>query len=40
MIALGGLIFYLLKSNRDGNKEIESAVYVPKKSASSLAQYC
>jgi putative membrane protein len=33
MIALGvALIFYSLKSYRDGNKEIESGVYVPKKS--------
>ncbi|AIF85523.1 putative membrane protein [Candidatus Nitrososphaera evergladensis SR1] len=33
MIALGvGLIFYALKSYRDGNRQIESGVYVPKKS--------
>jgi putative membrane protein len=33
MIALGvALIFYALKSYRDRNKQIESGVYVPKKS--------
>ena len=32
MIALGvGLILYSLKSYKDGNKQIESGVYVPKK---------
>jgi len=32
MIGLGiGLIFYSLKTYRDGNKQIESGVYVPKK---------
>lgn len=38
MIALGvALVVYSLKSYRDGNKQIESGVYVPKKNVSYAA---